>query len=162
MTKPKSAPRLKAGVPNAQGTIVRDAQGRVRITGKGLTLLTKHVSNGVSLKDISVELGVAHTTIAEHRRRYPEVEEAYQAGKGALETEITGHLMSLVRAGNVAATIFANKALLGRRDQGSQPVSKDGNINITTNTINIPAITPSMAERLGIPDLKTINGKTNK
>lgn len=133
--------------------VIRSGRGPaakvVGIRPDGIDLVKRLAANGNSRATIATALGISDTTLGRMLKEMPEVADAFEAGKGLLHDELVGRLLALSRDGNVTATIFASKALLGFRDVGDPEHKKAPPPNIQ---IVLPGPSTSPEEWLRLVD----------
>jgi hypothetical protein len=136
------------GSPQAQvpALITRDGDDHnapITITRSGLEVITEMAARGNSQATIAKHLGCAQSTLSKLVHDRQAVGEAWREGRGRLEDELVGHMLTLARKGNVAATIFALKSMCGYTDQPQPREDRGSNI-----TINLPgAMSPEQYMR---------------
>lgn len=106
------------------------------ITKTGYEAIEQLARNGASNGEIARQIGVASTTFVHIRKRDPEVDEALQRGRSALDTEFVDRFVEWSRKGIVTAAIYFTKARLGWREDGSNAPGVQ--VNNTQININMP------------------------
>lgn len=97
----RRAPTRRGGLPKAS------------LTAEGLQRVELLASEGNDQRSIAKELGLAWTTFRDLRDRDECVQEALARGHAGLADELTHHLLTAARKGNVVAAIYLSKARLG-------------------------------------------------
>jgi hypothetical protein len=121
--------------------VLRDGEGPTAtftVTPEGLEVIEALAARGNSEATISKTIGVSVKTLQRLRGRDEAVHNAYAQGRGYLEDELVGHLLTAARKGNIAATIFALKSMAGYSDNPRPKEDRPPAI-----TINLPG---SMSE----------------
>ena len=78
--------------------------------------------------EIAQALGVSYSTLMNRKRENAEFREAIKRGRAKANIFVGGKLMSLIREGNVAATIFYMKSRCGWREtQRTEITGANGN-----------------------------------
>jgi hypothetical protein len=106
------------------------------ITKAGYQVIEQLARNGASNGEIARQIGVASSTFVHIRKRDPEVDEALQRGRSALDTEFVDRFVEWSRKGIVTAAIYFTKARLGWREDGSNAPGVQ--VNNTQININMP------------------------
>ncbi len=117
---------------STKALITRAGRGKtapVTITPSGLAVIEDLAAQGQDQRSIAKRLGINHQTFNNLRKTRPEVELALERGHAALGDELTHHLLTAARGGNIVAMIYLTKARLGWRE-GDAPEAKP---NITIN-----------------------------
>lgn len=101
-----------------ESAVIRDEGGHTRRIGSaGLAIVEDMARHGCSMTTIARRLRMHRDTLAQIRRRQPEVEEALERGYSAMEDELVDILMTRARdpshKGGVTAAIFLLKARRG-------------------------------------------------
>jgi len=91
----------------------RAGKAKVSLTNAGLQRVEMLASEGNDQRTIAKELGIAWTTFRDLRDRDEAVQEALARGHGGLADELTHHLLTAARGGNITAAIYLTKARLG-------------------------------------------------
>ncbi|MEM6413535.1 MAG: hypothetical protein AAF720_02640 [Pseudomonadota bacterium] len=126
----------------AEPAVIRNVGGNNRRLGaRGVEIVEEMARNGCALVTIAKRLRINRDTLAEIRKRQPEVDEAIERGYSAMEDELVDILMSRARdpnhKGGVTAAIFLLKA---RR--GYEGTKTPAHITINDNrtqTVNLPS-----------------------
>jgi len=119
-------------VPTEQG-----GQPPIIITEAGLAAITAWAAKGLSAIEISRGLSIGNRTLAQLRKRCPEVDEAMQLGTAAFATSLVNVLYEKALKGDTVSCIFLLKAKAGLRDQG--PVGAGDTTIRNVNILNLPA-----------------------
>lgn len=117
---------------STKALITRAGRGKtapVTITPAGLAVIEDLAAQGQDQRTISKRLGIDRKTLDVIRKARPEVDEAFDRGLAALGDELTHHLLTAARGGNIVAMIYLTKARLGWRE-GDTPEARP---NITIN-----------------------------
>ena len=77
-------------------------------------------------EEIARALGISSYTIDARKRESAEFREAIKRGKAKANIFVGGKLMSLIKAGNVAATIFYMKSRCGWKEASRTEISGPG------------------------------------
>ncbi len=136
--EPPTANALVVRVPNGTG------HPRADITSEGAAIVQRMAASAHSLATIGSALGLSRRTLGEAMERQPEVREAFEAGRAALETELASALLDKARNGNLVATIFLLKAMCGWKE--GEP--RDGTPKVAIQINLPPALTEAAYERL--------------
>ena len=120
-----------------------------------LVELEKLCSMQCTDEEIAAFFGVSTRTI-ERRRKQPKFQEAIEQGKAKGRVSVRRNLFRLANAGNIAASIFLAKNLLGYKDVVSNELSGPGGGPIQTAAR--PDLTQLSDEEL--QQLRTIAEKT--
>lgn len=125
-----------------QPAVIRDEGGHTRRIGeRGLAVVEQMARNGCALTTIAKRLRMHRDTLAEIRRRQPEVEEALERGYSAMEDELVDILMSRARDPSHKAGVTAAIFLLKAR-RGYEGTKTPAHITINDNrqqTLVVPA-----------------------
>ena len=128
--------------PSAKPSAPEQAVDRATATGnkrtigaRGLQIVERMAADGHADASIAKSLRMHRETLRLCRRRQPEVQEALDRGRAALEDELTHILLGQAREGNTVAAIFLAKARCGWRE-GEVPGGMGERVNVT---INLPA-----------------------
>jgi hypothetical protein len=106
------------------------------VTPAGLKVIEAMAAEGQDQATIARKLGLHRKTLMDIVKRCPDVEEVMASGKALLADELTHHLLTAARKGNVVAAIYLTKARLGWVE-GDRPETRPNII------INLPdAATP--------------------
>jgi hypothetical protein len=95
-----------------------------RIGPAGLRIIEQMAADGHADIAIAKALRMHQETLRMCRRRQPEVQEALDRGRAALEGELVHYLLDKVRKdadGGIIASFFLLKTRCGYREQGSPP-----------------------------------------
>lgn len=84
------------------------AKGKYRewLTEEGLTLITGWARDGLTEKQISHNMGIGVSTLAEWKNRFPELLEALKNGKEVADYQVENALFEAAIGGNITAMIF--------------------------------------------------------
>jgi hypothetical protein len=120
--------------------VVREDSGgpmpRATLTPEGLRALAAMAAEGQDQHSMAAALGMNRSTLQALIKRDEQAEEALNVGKAQLADELTHHLLTAARKGNVVAAIYLTKARLGWVE-GDRPETRPNII------INLPdAATP--------------------
>lgn len=91
----------------------RGGPHRVSITDAGLAMVERLAAEGNDQRTIAKALDLSHTAYRDLIERDEAAREALARGHGALSDELTHHLLSAARKGNITAAIYLTKARLG-------------------------------------------------
>ncbi|MEM6962138.1 MAG: hypothetical protein AAF550_10435 [Myxococcota bacterium] len=102
----------------AEPLVLRNEDGHTRRLGRqGIARVEQMAADGMSLTSIAKALRMHRGTLADIRKRQPEVDEALERGYSAMEDELVDLLMTRARdlnnKGGVTAAIFLLKARRG-------------------------------------------------
>lgn len=116
---------------------------RLALTPEGYRVVARLSAKCYSKQAIATAFGVSEKTLRDMLKESPEAQEAFQAGRAALENRLSSNLLRQSDSGNVIATIFALKAICGWKDDG-------GGAEIKPNLVVIMpgAMTPEQYQRL--------------
>ncbi|MEO1563040.1 MAG: hypothetical protein AAFR98_06340 [Pseudomonadota bacterium] len=121
------------------------------VTGNGHRAIFKYAADGVAQADIANRLGMSLSSFRAVLDRDEDAKAAFDGGRGEMETELVSLLMQQARDGNLTATIFALKALAGKREVGpapDAPAQATPSINITIppalSAADLQALTATM------------------
>lgn len=109
------------------------------LTEAGIAKVEGLAAEGVAIGTIAACLGIDKTTFAHIRKRQPEVQEAVDAGRAGLATELNDILMSHARNGNVVAAIFLAKTRGGFVEQTGEQEGASKTVNNTQVNIHLGA-----------------------
>ena len=73
---------------------------------RGLVLLQGWARDGLTDVDISDKVGISRSTLAEWKKKYPEIEKALSQGKEVADYAVESSLYKRALAGDVTACIF--------------------------------------------------------
>jgi hypothetical protein len=91
----------------------RGGPHRVAITDAGLEVMERLAAEGNDQRSIAKALGLSQTAYRDLIERDEAAREALARGHGALSDELTHHLLTAARKGNITAAIYLTKARLG-------------------------------------------------
>lgn len=116
-----------------------DGEHPYTLTPAGIAKVRELAAEGVLVTTIAEALGMGARSFAHVRKRQPEVQEALDAGRSALGTELTDILMTHARQGNIIAAIHLSKSRAGFQEgtgevEGASPKT----VNNTQINITIP------------------------
>jgi len=130
---------LQLALSTRAALVTRAGTGRTApctVTPAGLKVIEAMAAEGQDQATIARKLGLHRKTLMDIVKRDPNVEEAMTGGKALLADELTHHLLTAARKGNVVAAIYLTKARLGWVE-GDRPEARPNII------INLPdAATP--------------------
>lgn len=72
----------------------------------GLTLLEGWARDGLTDDQISHNLGVSRSTLAEWKKRFPDLSDALKKGKDVVDYEVENALLERAKSGDTTAQIF--------------------------------------------------------
>jgi hypothetical protein len=120
-------------------TTVRDADGTVTVTERGLGVLEAGAAAGAGTATLAALLGVSRATLRSLRDRQPAVDEAVSRGQAAEEQLLVSILRRSAAKGYAPAAMFLLKARHGYRE--TSPVAPPEGAR-TTNVFMVPSMSP--------------------
>jgi hypothetical protein len=112
-----------SGVPGRVG----GGGGPRRVIGaRGLAIVERMAREGHPLVSVAKALRMSAETLRLCRQRQPEVQEAWDRGRGALEVELTSLLLTKARGGDTIALLFALKCMCGWREGEPTEAARGG------------------------------------
>lgn len=115
-TEPTTNTALQLALAARGPLVAREGNGKTApytVTPAGLRVIEAMAAEGQDQASIAAKLGLHRKTLMDIVKRCPDVEEAMTAGKALLADELTHHLLTAARKGNVVAAIYLTKARLG-------------------------------------------------
>lgn len=110
------------------------------VKNDAVALIQRMAAGAHNLETIATALGVSRRALGRRFEADPDLKDAFDAGRAALEQELASMLLERARGGNVTCMIFLLKAQLGWRDTGHD-AAKGPAVAVQ---INLPAaLTPA-------------------
>lgn len=96
----------------------------------GLTLLEGWARDGLTDDQIAHNLGVSRSTLAEWKKRFPDLSDALKKGKDVVDYEVENALLERAKGGDTTAQIFwlKNRRPGKWRDKPEAPGDSDAQI----------------------------------
>ena len=91
---------------------------------RGLVLLQGWARDGLTDVEISDKVGISRSTLAEWKKKYPEIEKALSQGKEVADYAVESSLYKRALAGDVTACIFWLKNRKPQPREGSSCFGK--------------------------------------